>query len=180
MHDSRCMHFTQCISVCTISTSVASTSSPETSVFPCKADYDQSCTQASTAHTHTVTKALPIPLSHTYECMLIRPIRVVCVQLENTYSQTGEAPWFSRVSVSMSVWMAVADLTHTLLTDRELLCTLLPPSCPSLKFTPHPTSHWMVKRYVSNSGDSTDAQSTSISSIETTKIYKIWSKSTRY
>jgi len=82
---------------CTISASVVCTSSLETSVFPCKADYHQ----ASAAH--TLTKALPIPLSHTYECMLVRPVRVVCVQLENTYSQTGEAPWLSRVSVSMSV-----------------------------------------------------------------------------
>lgn len=67
---------------------------------------------------HTLTKALPIPLTHTHQCLYEN---LVCVQLANTYSQTGEAPWLSRVSVNMSVLMAVADLTHALLTDRELL-----------------------------------------------------------
>lgn len=68
----QCMHICLLLSTCTICTSVACTSSLETSVFPCKADFDQSCTEASTAHTHW-QKHCPSP-SHTHECMLIRPV----------------------------------------------------------------------------------------------------------
>lgn len=129
---------------CTICTSPARTSSLETSVFPCKAESVQSCTEASVSHrTHTDKSTAHPPLTK-HACLHESP---VCVQLANTYSQTGEAPWLSRVSVSMSVLMAVADLTQALLTDRGLLYTLPPPSCPSLIFKPPLSpSNWMVKR----------------------------------
>lgn len=105
----------------------------------------------ATEHTNW-QKHCPSP-SPTHICMLIRKPRVCA--LANTYSQTGEAPWLSRVSVSMSVLMVVADLKHAHLTDRELLYTSLPPSCPSLIFNPlSPSpSHWMVKRCIIYSGD---------------------------
>ncbi len=143
MHDSRCMQFSLQpdfgANLFRIENMhhlhITSTSSLETSVFPCKAESDQSCTEASVSHrTHTDKSTCPSPSHKT--CILHES--PMCVQLANTYSQTGEAPWLSRVSVSMSVLMAVADLTQAPLTDCGLLFTLPPPSCPSLIFTPPP------------------------------------------
>lgn len=112
---------------------------------------------------HTLTKALPIPLTHMNAC-LIRPM---CVQLENTYSQTGEAPWLSRVSVSMSC-LNDCSWSHTHSSHRPWAAVYITPTLSYSQPTPPPTE---CPR---------DASFTSFSTESKTKTTKIWSKSLHY